>query len=107
MNIPLLHTLRDSNEGFVPLSVLGSDLQRRAHDLGELEQFGFRFEHHPYQGVAYRGPSQRLCPDQIEWELGTRLIGRRISVWNRLTSTNDLALRAAASQANDGLVVLA
>jgi BirA family biotin operon repressor/biotin-[acetyl-CoA-carboxylase] ligase len=34
-------------------------------------------------------------------------IGRRIAVWNRVGSTNDLAARAAGSAANDGLVVLA
>ena len=58
--------------------------------------------------MAYRGPSSsRLCPDQIEWELGTRVIGRRVAVWNRVTSTNDLASRASASLANEGLVILA
>ncbi len=78
-----------------------------AHDLDELESFGFALERHPYQGVAYRGPSARLCPDQIEYELGTQRIGRRIAVWNRVTSTNDLAARTAVSRANEGLVILA
>jgi BirA family biotin operon repressor/biotin-[acetyl-CoA-carboxylase] ligase len=57
--------------------------------------------------VAYRGPADRLCPDQIEHELNTRTIGRRIAVWNRLGSTNDMATRAAVNVANDGLVILA
>ena len=68
-----------------------------ARDLDELEAFGFALERHPYRGVAYRGPADRLCPDQIEDDLGTRRVGRRIAVWNRVTSTNDLAVRAAAS----------
>jgi BirA family biotin operon repressor/biotin-[acetyl-CoA-carboxylase] ligase len=82
-------------------------LQGTPADLDELEAFGFVLERHPIQGVAYRGPSPRLCPDQIEWELGTRVIGRRVAVWNRVSSTNDLAAKAATSQANDGLVILA
>jgi BirA family biotin operon repressor/biotin-[acetyl-CoA-carboxylase] ligase len=45
--------------------------------------------------------------EQIEWDLHTRVIGRRISVWRRTTSTNDLAGRAARTRSNDGLVVLA
>jgi BirA family biotin operon repressor/biotin-[acetyl-CoA-carboxylase] ligase len=75
--------------------------------LDELERFGFVFESHPYRGIAYRGPATRLCPDQIEHELGTRRVGRRIAVWNRVVSTNDLAAHAAASTANEGLVILA
>ena len=69
--------------------------------------FGFGIEQHPYRGAAYRGPAERLCPDQIEHGLATRWIGRRIAVWNRVTSTNDLAARAGTSASNDGLVVLA
>lgn len=109
MNISLLDRLKGASDapefpgGFVPLGRLGAD----PADLDKLEAFGFGLERHPYQGVAYRGPSPRLCPDQIEWELGTRVIGRRIAVWNRVTSTNDLAARAAASVSNDGLVILA
>ena len=34
-------------------------------------------------------------------------MGRRIAVWNRVGSTNDLAARGAGSIANEGLVVLA
>ena len=72
MNIALLHRLRQAGGAFVPVDRFGPDLD-------ELEAFGFGLERHPYLGVAYRGPSPRLCPDQIEWELGTRVIGRRVS----------------------------
>ncbi|MBX6315064.1 MAG: biotin--[acetyl-CoA-carboxylase] ligase [Isosphaeraceae bacterium] len=107
MNIPLLQRLRAAQGAFVPLVELGGDLDAVRADLGALEAFGFRLEHHPYFGVAYRGPAERLCPDQIEWNLGTSRIGRRIAVWNRVSSTNDLAARASGSAANDGLVILA
>lgn len=100
MNIDLLHRLRAAGGGFVPVEGLGADLD-------ELQGFGFGLERHPFLGAAYRGPSPRLCPDQIEWELGTNLVGRRVVVWNRVGSTNDLAARAAPSRANEGLAVLA
>jgi BirA family biotin operon repressor/biotin-[acetyl-CoA-carboxylase] ligase len=107
VNIPLLRRLRDAERGFVPLAELGTELDRVHADLDELEAFGFALERHPYWGVAYRGPADRLCPDQIEDQLGTLRVGRRIAVWTRVSSTNDVAVRAAASTANEGLVVLA
>ncbi len=107
MNIPLLLQLREAGGEFVPVESLGASQNRTLADLEELLEFGFSIEQHPYLGAAYRGPATRLCPDQIEHRLGTRRVGRRVAVWNRVGSTNDLAARAAASTANEGLVVLA
>jgi BirA family biotin operon repressor/biotin-[acetyl-CoA-carboxylase] ligase len=107
MNIPLLYRLRDANGAFVPMAELGEDRGAVLTDLDELEAFGHLVERHPYYGVAYRAPAERLCPDQIEYALETQRVGRRIAVWNRVASTNDLAARAAGSTANEGLVVLA
>jgi BirA family biotin operon repressor/biotin-[acetyl-CoA-carboxylase] ligase len=107
LNIPLLERLRAASGGFVSLGELGLSRLQVRDDLAALEGFGFQIECHPYLGAAYRGPAPRLCPDQIEHGLQVRWIGRRIAVWNRVSSTNDLAARAAATIANDGLVVLA
>jgi len=107
LNITLLEQLRRAGGQFVPIADLGLDRARVWNDLAALERFGFQIERHPYLGAAYRGPADRLCPDQIEHGLNTRRIGRRIAVWNRLGSTNDMAMRAAANVANDGLVILA
>jgi BirA family biotin operon repressor/biotin-[acetyl-CoA-carboxylase] ligase len=107
LNISLLERLRAAGGDFVPLDGLGPDLERVRSDLDALGSFGFGIEQHPYRGAAYSGPAERLCPDQIEHRLATRRIGRRIAVWNRVPSTNDLAARAGTSASNDGLVVLA
>ncbi|WP_250847232.1 biotin--[acetyl-CoA-carboxylase] ligase [Aquisphaera insulae] len=107
LNIPLLDRLRDTPGVHVALADLGPDRAGVLADLDALARFGFEIERHPYLGAAYRGPSPRICPDQIEFRLPTRRIGRRIAVWSRVTSTNDLAARAGDSAANDGLVVLA
>ncbi len=103
MNIALFRQIRAADGAFVPLNQLVGSLA----EIDELAAFGFVFERHPIHGLAYRGPSPRLCPDQIEFELGTNVVGRRIAVWNRVGSTNDLAAKAAGSRANDGLVILA
>jgi BirA family biotin operon repressor/biotin-[acetyl-CoA-carboxylase] ligase len=107
LNIPLLHRLRAADGEYVPLRELGPDLEQVRFDLDGLLSFGFGIEQHPYRGAAYIGPARRLCPDQIEHGLATRGIGQRIAVWNRVTSTNDLAMRAGTSSSNDGLVILA
>ncbi|WP_435007201.1 biotin--[acetyl-CoA-carboxylase] ligase [Tundrisphaera lichenicola] len=103
----LLTRVREAQGGFVAIGDLGADSSSLMSELDELEAFGFQIERHPYHGIAYRGPSARLCPDQIEWNIGTRVIGRRIAVWNRVGSTNDLAARASTSRANEGLAILA
>ena len=107
LNIPLLERVRAAAGDFVPLHELGADPERVRIDLDALVSFGFSIERHPYRGAAYAGPAERLCPDQIEHGLATRWIGRRIAIWNRVGSTNDVAARAGHSISNDGLVVLA
>ena len=107
LNIPLLDRLREARGDYVPLDGLGADVDQVRDDLDKLVGFGFRIERHPYRGAAYSGPAVRLCPDQIEHELATRWIGRRVAVWSRVSSTNDVAASAGGSPANAGLVVLA
>ena len=107
LNIPLLDQLKAAAGEFVPWPLLGPDSTQIAADVDALSRFGFGIEPHPIHGVAYRGPSARLCPDQIEHDLGTQVIGRQLAVWNRVGSTNDLAARAASSRSNHGLAILA
>jgi BirA family biotin operon repressor/biotin-[acetyl-CoA-carboxylase] ligase len=107
LNIPLLDQLRCARGDYLSLRELGPNIEQVQGELDALVSFGFAIERHPYRGAAYRGPASRLCPDQIEHDLATRLIGRRIAIWSRVASTNDLAARAGASAANQGFVVLA
>ncbi len=104
LDIPLLERLRAAGGSYLDPTTLGPNADAA---LDALAAFGFVFDRDPHRGVAYRGPAPRLCPDQIEWELHTRRVGRRVAVWRRVASTNDVAARAAQSTANDGLVVLA
>jgi len=111
VNIALLRMLQARPDSYFwpesvarSLKIAPARLQR---DLRELEEFGFGIEQVPNRGIRFTEPARRLCVDQIEWQLNPRKIGRRIAVWQRVTSTNDLAARAARTPANDGLVVLA
>jgi BirA family biotin operon repressor/biotin-[acetyl-CoA-carboxylase] ligase len=48
-----------------------------------------------------------LSPEAITQNLGTRLIGRRVSYYPSVTSTNELAKEAARRGAEEGTVVIA
>lgn len=117
LNIGLLNRLRAAGGAFVAIDDLAreadatgespSDRARIAADLDALAAFGFGIGRDPTRGAAYAGPAGRLCPDQIEHGLATAIVGRRIAVWSRVSSTNDLAALACGSPSNDGLVILA
>jgi len=49
----------------------------------------------------------RLDPDRIQTNLCTRRIGKRVLVYDRTSSTNDVAAEYARNPDNDGLVVFA
>ncbi len=99
--------LKAAGESFVAPDDLGDDPAQAARDLDALIGFGYQIGRDDLGRFTYEGPAPRLCPDQIEHDLGTRWIGRRIAVWNRVSSTNDLASQASGSTSNEGLVVLA
>jgi BirA family transcriptional regulator, biotin operon repressor / biotin---[acetyl-CoA-carboxylase] ligase len=107
VNVELLQLLKAARGEFIAFEALGESPESVIRDLDEWTRFGYEIERHPYHGAAYRGPAARLCPDLIEWRLGARCVGRRIAVWDRVASTNDIAARAGRSAANEGLVVLA
>ena len=48
-----------------------------------------------------------LDPDKIKANLNTKHIGREVLVYNRTSSTNDIAKRYARDKGNDGLAVFA
>ncbi|HEY7308966.1 MAG TPA: biotin--[acetyl-CoA-carboxylase] ligase [Gemmataceae bacterium] len=48
-----------------------------------------------------------MNPPREEWTLDTRRLGRRVLVFDRLDSTNNLAASLADDPANDGLAILA
>lgn len=48
-----------------------------------------------------------MNPPRQEWSLDTRRLGRRVLVFDRVDSTNNLAAALADDSANDGLVIVA
>lgn len=54
-----------------------------------------------------RPGANRLDPDQIKANLTTKLIGRKVLVYSRTSSTNDVAAEYARNPANDGMAIFA
>lgn len=61
----------------------------------------------PGPGLSLLGVAGDLDPDALDAPLGTRVLGRAFQVWREVSSTNDLALKAATVRANAGLVIVA
>jgi BirA family biotin operon repressor/biotin-[acetyl-CoA-carboxylase] ligase len=72
-----------------------------------LARDGYRVECDPVSGCRLLGCDDRLIADEIARGLGTTLVGRRITVLESTTSTNDVAWENALAEAEDGTTVLA
>jgi len=111
LHVPLLLHLRRQQDRWIPPGTLSErfDLPIAAvwQEIDRLSQFGFRIQVFPHQGVRYVGPAERLCPDLIEHEMDTRVIGRPLHIYESCSSTNDLALAAAAGPTAHGSVFVA
>ena len=111
LNVPLLLYLRARQTVWTLPATLCDHLKLSGEDLwediGRLRGFGFGIEDRPHRGLRYLSPCERLCPDLIEHELDTRLIGKEIRVYESCRSTNDLARTWADRPHADGTVFLA
>ena len=102
----LLDRLCAADGDYVPLGELGSDVKRLRPDLEVLVSFGFGLEEHPYRGVAYRGPAERFCPDQIDtgWRRSESGAGSLSGIGSRAQRSGR---PGRCLRSNDGLVILA
>jgi len=80
-----------------------ADLAQALHDLRER---GHRIETQPAYGLRLVRPTT-LSPALIERDLGTRRVGRSVICFDRVGSTNDVAMASARQGDTDGLVVVA
>ena len=111
LKIEIWEQLRTRPYQWLSVSNLASYLQLTVPDLNlsvaELINFGFGIEIHPQFGIRYLHPARRLCSEQIQWQLHTKVVGNILQVHNRVSSTNDLALQFAQTESANGAVFLA
>ena len=94
----ILTALHRSNGEFVQLKL-------PARELAELETLGYGIQTHPHFGYRLVAVPDRLMAEDLRARVQTKVIGRKIVVFEETTSTNDAVERMA--QSREGLVVFA
>ncbi|NLX59513.1 MAG: biotin--[acetyl-CoA-carboxylase] ligase [Phycisphaerae bacterium] len=111
VNYRLTWLLRRDRQRYWALDALAAEvglgLAQLHGELAEIERQGFVLDHHPLYGVRLDGVPPVIDRDEIMFAMASGRLGRTVRVYEQTASTNDLALRAAASPSSDGLVIVA
>lgn len=106
----VLELLYDRGDRFFLMDELaraaGAGADELAGALRDLHEQGFAIETRPAYGVRLARPI-KLSAALIERDLDTRRVGRSVICFDRVDSTNDVAMDSARQGLTDGLVVLA
>jgi BirA family biotin operon repressor/biotin-[acetyl-CoA-carboxylase] ligase len=81
----------------------GADLDA---ELGAFSRRGYRFERSESGALRFAAWPRRLFAEEITTDLGADLVGRRVELHWKVTSTSDMA-RDAAARGREGRVILA
>jgi BirA family transcriptional regulator, biotin operon repressor / biotin---[acetyl-CoA-carboxylase] ligase len=112
VNLELIRFLKKQS-AYTPVPEL-----QKAAGLGRADVFtevevlleeGYSIEFHPYLGVKLIDIPDRLLAHEIQEDLNTRSVGRRLEVFEQVPSTNDKAWELLEQEPDlpDGTVVLA
>jgi len=111
MRNAVLETLRMHPERWIPYSALVERLDADAVSLDvaieELRREGYLIEADGEARYRLVGCEDRLIPREVQRELGTRVLGRRILCLDTTASTNDVAWAEVLAGAEEGAVVFA
>lgn len=75
--------------------------------IKQLEANGYQIEALPHKGYRLLLSPDRLFPDEIQYQLNTAFIGKKIYAFKETTSTNDRAIDYAQNGAAAGSVIIA
>ncbi len=111
MEEKILKIFRERRGDFVSGAELGklTGISRAAiwKHIEKLRQMGYQIVAQPHLGYHLLSIPDKMLPDELQWELGTKVIGRRIISYESTGSTNDVAEQLAAAGAPEGTVVFA
>ncbi len=110
-NEDLLRFLKDNQAEYLS----GEDIAERMgvsrtavwNHIQELRLLGYEVEAVPHRGYQLVGLPDRLLADEMQDGLDTKCFGKKITVYEKLASTNDTALSAAQAMAPEGAVYFA
>jgi len=107
LNVPLLNQLKLNLGKWMTAGELGLSSKKLPGEIQPLTRAGGQLERDPDRGVRLCYWPDRLHPDELSWELGTKTIGRRVLVFNETASTNDVAWRHLDTAEPEGIAVFA
>jgi BirA family biotin operon repressor/biotin-[acetyl-CoA-carboxylase] ligase len=111
MSFALLDLLRNNRGQWLSLEALRVALDLHPRDIHQrieqLQIIGYAVEWNPAYGVRLVGQVQRLSTELLANNLKTKVVGRRLLVYDVTDSTNDVAWHHVSSAGYDGLVVFA
>lgn len=111
MDTEILNALHKFKDGYISGEELAGKLKvsRTAiwNHIEYLRGQGYTIEAHPRLGYRLIEIPDRLFPDEIQRELETKLIGKKVWVYEKITSTNDVASDLAIKGEPEGGVVFA
>ncbi len=95
--------------------ISGSELARKLgvsrttvwNHIHDLVQQGYQFDASTNLGYRLVSVPDRILPDEIAYDLGTKWLGHEIFSYEEIESTNDLAMKLAADGAKEGTVIFA
>lgn len=107
----LLYTLHKFKDKYIS----GEELANRFkvsrttiwNNIDFLRKQGYKIEAHPNMGYRLVEVPDRMLPDEIQYELNTKIIGRRVYTYEEIGSTNDIAWDTALKGEPEGSVVFA
>ncbi len=108
-DVLLLRMLKEAGDDYLS----GEDIATRMkvsrtavwNHIQELRLLGYEVEAVPHRGYRLTGLPERLLPDEIRDGLKTQRFGRRVTVYDKLDSTNDAAAMAAQGGAPEGTAI--
>ncbi len=99
-NQKLLHYLKEQRRAVSPSELeqaLGLKHQELLQELDGLLKLGYEVEHHPYLGIRLLDIPNVLLEHEITSDLNTKILGKKIHIYQSCSSTNDKAWDRADS----------
>ena len=111
MEKELLYTLHKFKDGYISGEELANKFNvTRTSIWNHIDYFrkqGYTIEAHPNLGYRLMNVPDRMLPDEIQYKLNTKIIGKRVFAYEKIGSTNDAAKELAANGEPEGTVVFA
>ena len=109
MQKKILYALHKYKDGYISGEELASKLKvSRTSVWNNIEFFrkqGYEVEAHPRLGYKLISVPDRLFPDEIQRTLKTKIVGKKIWMYEETESTNSVAIQFASNGKPDGSIV--